>query len=157
MGSFTRIIVPTDFAEPADRALDVAISLASQFDGNITLFHASGLPHANGSYADGLNWPANEMMKEDKRWLDALVVKAKERYVLIDGAVTAGEPWLAILALAKAQHADLIVMGTHGRKGLSRVFLGSVAEKVVRLSPIPVLTVSGTADREAKENALSAG
>jgi nucleotide-binding universal stress UspA family protein len=156
MTTFTHILVPTDFGEPADRALDFAITIAAKFDAKLTMFHASGVPpYAYSAYAEGLYWPTNEMTKEDKRWLDALVEKAKERYARIEGVVEAGNPWLAILEMAKAQHADLIVMGTHGRRGLSRVFLGSVAEKVVRLSPVPVLTISGMADQAAKEKALS--
>jgi nucleotide-binding universal stress UspA family protein len=62
-----------------------------------------------------------------------------------------GEPWKQILEIAKERMADIIVMGTHGRRGLSRVFLGSVAEKVVRLSPVPVMTVPGKTDRRARE------
>ena len=70
-------------------------------------------------------------------------------------AVTFGDPAQAILDTAKERGADLIVMGTHGRRGLSHVLLGSVAERIVRLSPVPVLTVSGKAEREAKEKALT--
>ena len=60
-----------------------------------------------------------------------------------------------ILQAAKEGGADVIVLGTHGRRGLSRVFLGSVAEKVVRLSPVPVLTIPGHADAAAKSRAQS--
>jgi nucleotide-binding universal stress UspA family protein len=156
MTSFKHILVPTDFGEPADCALDCAITLAAKFDAQITLLHASGVPpYAYSAYAEGLYWPTNEMAKEEKKCLDALIAKTKDRYAKLDGVVLAGEPWLAILEVSKSRHADLIVMGTHGRRGLSRVFLGSVAEKVVRLSPIPVMTISGVADREAKEKALA--
>ena len=156
MTSFKHILVPTDFGEAADCAIDTAVILAAKFDARVTLLHASGIPpYAYSAYAEGLYWPTNEMTKEDKRCLDALVEKTKERYASVDGVVLAGEPWLAILEVSKSRHADLIVMGTHGRRGLSRVFLGSVAEKIVRLSPIPVLTVSGVADRAAKETALA--
>ena len=57
-----------------------------------------------------------------------------------------GVEWEQILEVVKARNADLIVMGTHGRRGLSRLFLGSVAEKVVRISPVPVLTIRGPLD-----------
>jgi nucleotide-binding universal stress UspA family protein len=92
---------------------------------------------------------------EATKELDALLQKVKDRYPKAEAAVVAGEPWLAILEAVKKQGADLIVMGTHGRRGISRVLLGSVAEKVVRLSPVPVLTISGKADQAAKEEALS--
>jgi nucleotide-binding universal stress UspA family protein len=68
--------------------------------------------------------------------------------------VLIGESWRAVLLAAKDQQADLIVMGTHGRAGLERVFLGSIAEKIVRLSPIPVLTVSGKAQQQTRAKAI---
>ncbi len=156
MTSFTHILVPTDFGDASDRALDFAIAIASKFDAKLTVFHASGVPaFAYAFYAEGLSWPTNEMTKEATKELDALLQKVKDRYPKAEAAVVAGEPWLAILEAVKKQGADLIVMGTHGRRGISRVLLGSVAEKVVRLSPVPVLTISGKADQAAKEEALS--
>jgi nucleotide-binding universal stress UspA family protein len=156
MTSFTHILVPTDFGEAADRALDFAIDIASKFDAKLTVFHVSGVPaFAYAFYAEGLSWPTNEMTKGATTELDTFLHGVKERYPKAEGVVVSGEPWLAILEAAKKQGADLIVMGTHGRRGISRVLLGSVAEKVVRLSPVPVLTISGKADQMAKEKALS--
>ena len=156
MTPFKHIVVPTDFSEPAERALDVAIGLASKFESKVTLLHASWLPpSAYAAYAEGLYWPTDEMAKGAKKELDAALSKAKKRYPKTDGSIVTGEPWQTILEFAKERGADLIVMGTHGRRGLSRVFLGSLAEKIVRLSPIPVLTVSGKAEQEAKEKALA--
>lgn len=153
---FKHILVPTDFGEPAARALDCAIALASKFEAKITLVHASWFPpSAYGGYVEGLNWPIDEMAKGAKEELDAAVLRANELYPHIEGAIVTCEPWQGILEVAKVRGADLIVMGTHGRHGLSRVFLGSVAEKVVRLSPVPVLTISGKAEQEAKEKALA--
>ncbi len=156
MTSFTHILAPTDFGEPADRALEVAIEIASKFDASLTVFHVSGVPaFAYAFYAEGLSWPTGDMTKEATKELDALLQKVKERCPRAQAAVVVGEPWQAILEAAKERGADLIVMGTHGRRGISRVLLGSVAEKVVRLSPVPVLTISGKADQAAKERALS--
>ena len=156
MIAFKHILVPTDFGEPAVRALDFAISLASKFESKVILLHVSWIPASvYAAYAEGLTWPTNEMEAGAKRELDAALSKAKEHYPKIEGVMIMGEPWRTILEVAKERGADLIVMGTHGRRGLSRVFLGSVTEKVVRLSPVPVLTISGKADQEAKEKALA--
>ena len=156
MTVFTHILVPTDFGEPADRALDVAITLAAKFESKLTLLHSSWLPpSAYAPYAEGLYWPTDEMAKGAKKELDAALSKVTRRYPRAEGVVVTGEPWLTILEVAKQRGADLIVMGTHGRRGLSRVFLGSVTERVVRLSPIPVLTICGKAEQEAKEQAAA--
>jgi nucleotide-binding universal stress UspA family protein len=156
MTSFKHLLVPTDFGGAAEHALDFAIELASKFESRMTLLHALWLPpSAYAAYAEGIAWPTEEMAKGAQKELDAALAKAKARYSRIEAAIVSGEPWQAILEVAKDRGADLIVMGTHGRRGLSRVFLGSVAERVVRLSPIPVLTISGKAEREAKEKALA--
>lgn len=155
MTAFSHIFVPTDFGEPAERALDVAIALASKFDAKITLFHASWLPpSAHVAYGEGLPWPTDAFMEQGEKELGAVAARAQARYPKIESCVVKGEPWEEILRGAKERGADLIVMGTHGRRGLSRVFLGSVAERVVRLSPIPVLTISGKAEQDAKAKAL---
>jgi nucleotide-binding universal stress UspA family protein len=156
MTTFNNILVPTDFGEPADRALDFAITLAAKFESKLTLLHASWLPPSSyAAYAEGLYWPTDEMAKGAKKELEAALSKATNRYPKTEGIVVTGEPWLTILEVAKLCGADLIVMGTHGRRGLSRVLVGSVTEKVVRLSPIPVLTICGKAEQEAKERAAA--
>jgi len=71
----------------------------------------------------------------------AAVARLGDRIETVATALRSGRPWEEILAAAREGNADLIVIGTHGRKGLPRALLGSVAEKVVRMSPVPVLTV----------------
>ncbi len=143
MTSFKQVLVPTDFSECSERALDVAVAIASKFEASITLLHASWLPpSAYAVYAAGLDWPTDEMAKAAQSALDVVVAQTQKRYARTDGLIVSGEPWQAILEGAKERHSDLIVMGTHGRRGVSRTLLGSVAEKIVRLSPVPVLTIS---------------
>lgn len=154
MATFKHILVPTDFGEAAQCALDVAIMLGSRFDSKLTLVHAYELPVSG--YADGLYWPADDLMRVAQETLDAALAKAKERFPKAEAVLVYGRPWAECLEVAKSRGADLIVVGTHGRHGLSRVLLGSVAEKLVRLSPIPVMTVSGKADRQAKEKGAAA-
>ncbi len=156
MTPFNHILVPVDFSEPAQRALDLALTLASKFESKVTLLHASWTPpSAYMAYGEGIYWPTAEMEQAAQRELDALASRAKAQHPRTESALIAGEPWQMILEAAKARGCDLIVMGTHGRRGLSRVFLGSVAEKVVRLSPVPVMTVSGKAEQAAKEKVLA--
>jgi len=155
MIAFKHILVPTDFGEAASRALDFAIMLASKFESKLTLLHASWLPStAYIAYGEGLPWPTDAYALEAEKELAKVASHARERFPRVGSSVVKGEPWEEILRAAKERGADLIVMGTHGRRGLSRVFLGSVAEKVVRLSPVPVLTISGKAEQEAKEKAI---
>jgi nucleotide-binding universal stress UspA family protein len=156
MTSFKHILVPTDFGEASERAVDLAVTLAEKFQSQVILIHSTALPaSAFSAYAEGLYWPTEEMISAAQKELDTTVSKARNRYPNINGVVVNLEPWQAILDFARTHHADLVVMGTHGRRGISRVFLGSVAERVVRFSPIPVLTVGGKAEQEAKAKAIA--
>ena len=155
MTAFKSILVPTDFGEAANQAIDVAMILATKFESKLTLLHAYTIPYPSYGYGDGLLWPVDDLSRAAKKELDDTLRKTKERCPKIEGVLVCGEPWDQILETAKSCGADLIVMGTHGRRGFSRVFLGSVAEKVVRLSPIPVLTVSSKEDQKAKEKVVA--
>jgi nucleotide-binding universal stress UspA family protein len=157
MSFFKNILVPTDFGPAATRALDVAIALATRDDARITLLHAYMTPVATYGYGEGIVWPIEDLAAVAKAQLDAALEPAKCRYPRIEGMLVVGEPWNEVLDVAKKRNADLIVMGTHGRKGLSRVLFGSVAEKVVRLSPVPVLTVPSKEEEEATDERPAAG
>jgi nucleotide-binding universal stress UspA family protein len=148
MQTFKNILVPTDFSEPAEQATELAILLAQKFDSKLTLLHAYEIP--SYPYADGLYWPLDDLIREAKTTLDAALAKVKERYANVEAVLGSGNPFEQILTVAKDRSCDLIAMGTHGRRGLSRIFLGSVAERVVRLSPVPVLTVGPRGADERK-------
>ena len=134
------ILVPTDFGEAAREALRHAVAIGRQFDSKITLLRAYGLPMTD--YGEAVEWPVAEIEKQAQKALDDGLAALRRDYPNADGMVACGEIHRQILDAAEARKVDLIVMGTHGRTGLSRVLLGSVAEKVVRLSPVPVLTVT---------------
>ena len=145
MSNIQHLLVPTDFGEASNAAIELALALASKLDAEVTLLHATWLPPVYYStYAGGLAWPTDELEGEAKKELDELVAKTRTRYSKVNGTLVAGDPWECILAAATKHGADLIVMGTHGRRGIPRALLGSVAEKVVRSSPIPVLTTAAT-------------
>ncbi len=133
------LLVPTDFSDPAAAALDYAVELAGAFGASIVLLHAFELP------IDAVHDPAlGGKEAQDRRILDALdglVSTSKGARVPIRSCVERADPWRAILDVSERENVDLVVMGTHGRRGLPRALLGSVAEKVVRTSAVPVLVV----------------
>jgi nucleotide-binding universal stress UspA family protein len=154
MEAFKHILVPTDFGDASNRAIDLGLSLATKFECRITLLHSYVIPTSSYGYPDGILWPIDELSKAAKKALDTAVSQAKQRYAKVEGVLVSGDAWQQILETAKTAGVDLIVMGTHGRRGFSRVLLGSVAEKVVRLSPIPVLTVSSKDEQQAKAKVM---
>jgi nucleotide-binding universal stress UspA family protein len=145
MSTFQHIMVPIDFGEVSEHALDRALTLAKDLGASVTIVHVMQMPpYYYSAYAEGLAWPTDELEGAAKTSLDAALESAKKRCsgVRVDAVLLAGVPNVQIVEAATDRKADLIVMGTHGRRGLVRAFLGSVAERVVRTSPVPVLTVS---------------
>ena len=136
-----RFLVPLDFSEYANQALDYAINLASKLGARLTLLHViQYLPL--GGVDMGVTLPYTyiqdleaEIMNSMQAYLERVTAAGLEG----DIAVVHGVPFQEIIETAKTQQVDLIVMGTHGRTGFQHVLLGSVAEKVVRLAPCPVL------------------
>lgn len=137
---FHRMIVPTDFGEATEHAVDAALVLARQLDAEVVLIHVFHVTPV--AYAPGMFIPYDELRSGAQKALGLAVSKLKERYPKVVGEIVEGEPWQEILAAANRCHADLIVMGTSGRQGLPRFFLGSVAEKVLRVATVPVMVLS---------------
>jgi nucleotide-binding universal stress UspA family protein len=145
---FTRILVPTDFSPAADAALDTALELARMFKATIVLMHAYGIPsyayaglehRATTDYGTALEQVARDALNQ-------LVAARADGGVPIAAALYSGTPWEQILLAIEQHDIGLVVMGTHGRSVIAQAFLGSVAEKVVRLCPVPVLTVHPRAE-----------
>jgi nucleotide-binding universal stress UspA family protein len=142
MSHFRHILVPLDFEDPSQEALEVALALALTFDAKLTVIHAWDLPVY--SYA-GLSYlppdVATVVEEAAERSLASAMALATRRLPGAASVLVRGAAAVEILDAAGRLKADLIVMGTHGRRGVSRMLLGSVAEKVVRSSPVPVLTI----------------
>lgn len=145
MISLNKILLPTDFSEYSEPARDFACSFVEKFGAELHLLHVlqdlvAMAPEPGmafpppGDYVKELQASAEQALS--KRPGDAL----SGDYTVIR-EVRHGSPFLEIVRYAKEHDIDLIVMGTHGRSGLAHVLLGSVAEKVVRKAPCPVLTV----------------
>jgi nucleotide-binding universal stress UspA family protein len=137
------ILVPSDFSECSEEALQYGLELARRFDASVHLLHVVPDPMVQPWAAEGFSAPAFEVVEEWKTQavarLNAAVPDA-DRHRVTAVAVVA-TPYFEILAYAVTHKVDLIVMGTHGRSGVSHLLLGSIAERVVRTAPCPVLTV----------------
>ena len=141
MFAIKHILAPTDFSETSELALAAAVELARTFRARLTLLHVWSVP--NMGYAEGLNWPLGAMEQAAQVALDEVQARARTMHVETDSALQIGAEWERIIEMTQARGIDLVVMGTHGRRGVARILLGSVAERVVRLSPVPVLTIRG--------------
>ena len=144
-----KILHPTDFSECAAKAEAMAVDLATKLDGEIVLLQVLV---ETPLYGEGLlNMPTvQDVYDAQRKWSEeALGARAndlRKRGIKVSRRVQTGAPFEEIIKIAEEERADLIVMGTHGRAGLSHLLLGSVAERVVRLATCPVLTVRQTKD-----------
>jgi len=141
------ILVPTDFSVSAETALDYALELAAKLGAKVYVMHAYQLPVVG--FPDGVLLPSAEIATRVINWaqsqLAACVARRKESSVDIVPVLKQADPRDAVIAAAEDLSADLVIMGTHGRHGLARALIGSVAESVVRTSTVPVLTVHAAA------------
>jgi nucleotide-binding universal stress UspA family protein len=142
MVSFKKILVPVDFGESSKLALELALDLAKQYGAELTLLHTWEIP----VYGYGaMEFSAMDMLTPIQgaatEQLNALVAEVRRQLPETKGMLARGVPWREVLSAIEQNKPDLVVMGTHGRRGVGRAILGSVAEKIVRLSPVPVLTV----------------
>lgn len=139
-----KILHPTDFSECAEQARAQAIRLARALGAEIILFHvAVETPlYAEGMLAAGT---VQKVYDAQRKWaeeaLEARAAETRAAGVPARWKLTAGVPFDAIVQGAEEEGADMIVMGTHGRRGLEGLLLGSVANRVIRLAGCPVLTV----------------
>jgi universal stress protein A len=145
MSTPTQILVPIDFSESSEHALAYAVGIAAKLDATLHLVNAIGLP-AMGAPEIGLAYTASmieQITTANQTELEALAATTRASAKVGAVLVRAGDARDVILSTADELGADLIVMGTHGRRGLSRALLGSIAETVVRHAQVPVLTVRG--------------
>jgi len=146
-----RILVPVDFSPNSLQAVDHAVALANPLRAEIVLLFVVELKYY--VMPDLAGPVAADLLEQQRRSGRALVARLVRRYakpgLKIRAVLEVGTAHVAILDTAKRLKADLIVMATHGRSGLSRMLMGSVAERVVRLASCPVLTLRPTTGRRA--------
>jgi nucleotide-binding universal stress UspA family protein len=139
-----KILHPTDFSECAAQAQAMAVDLAGKLGAEIVLLQVLVETPLYGESI--LSMPKVQSVYDAQRkWaeetLEARADDLRRRGLKVSWRAQVGVPFEEIVKVAEEERADMIVMGTHGRTGLGRAFLGSVAERVVRLAPCPVLTV----------------
>jgi nucleotide-binding universal stress UspA family protein len=132
------ILHPTDFSEQSDYAFGLACALARDHGARLILLHVASLPVAVFGEA-GVFVEPEDYQEPLKRQLDQL--RVPDASVPVERRIEEGEAAAGILRVAGETNAGLIVMGTHGRTGLGRLLAGSVAARVMRKAPCPVLTV----------------
>jgi len=140
-----KILCPVDFSENSEHALDYAIAFAEANKARLQILHVMEPPvYAMPSYpvvSDFAVEAVREFRKSCEDRLQELTERVRERYPDIESSLVTGTPFIEIIATAKEEDVDLLVLGTHGRTGLAHMLVGSVAEKIVRKAPCPVLTV----------------
>ena len=144
MGLYDRILVPTDGSTSSRPAIEHSVDLASAHEATIHGVYVINTASFASIPTEGTWEGVSEMLeREGKEALEEIAEIAGERDVPVECVQLDGAPSREIVRYAEKHGCDLIVMGTHGRGGIDRLLLGSVAEKVVRSSRIPVLTVHG--------------
>jgi nucleotide-binding universal stress UspA family protein len=157
--NISKILVPVDFSRYAERAFGYATALARRLGAELTLVHIVEDPFATGAwgaetYTPNVGELLQEMIAGAERQLTPWKDRPAAQGLTVKTAVITGQPAQSIIEYAAGEGCDLIVMGTHGRTGLSHAVMGSVAERVLRKAPCPVLTVR--ADAGAAEGARTA-
>jgi nucleotide-binding universal stress UspA family protein len=147
--TITNILVPVDFSPHAEHAFTYATTLAERFGAKLALLYVVDDSFATGGWSSEIYVPnvpelMENLIADADRRLATLKASAAALGLTAETAVIRGRPAHAIVEHAQNGGFDLIVMGTHGRTGMSHVVMGSVAERVLRKAPCPVLTVRGT-------------
>ena len=146
-----RVLFPTDFSSASESAREYALTLAERFDAELHLLHViHDWVERMPEFGMGLSVPAwaeqgparrRDLEESAIRQLPALTPSGWSEQHRVTIAVKEGEPFVEIVKYAREHEIDLIVIGTHGRGAVAHALLGSVAERVVRKAPCPVLTV----------------
>ncbi|MFN9719822.1 MAG: universal stress protein [Planctomycetota bacterium] len=146
MITLNKILVPTDFSDFSKPALQYGCAMAARFGAELHLLHvvpdpAMLIPEAAAFSVEAMQSQTEQLTIDANATLDKMPGDGWENGRPVVRAVRVGTAFLEIIDYAKKEEIDLIVIGTHGRSGLMHVLMGSVAERIVRKSPCPVLTV----------------
>lgn len=145
MKPFKKILVPVDLSDVSLKIVPWVIMMAEKFDAEIhLLFVARKLDYYVSVYMtpEVIRNFTYELIRGAKRKMEEFAKTDLKEYSNCETTVAHGDPAQEILDYITSEKTDLVIMGTHGRKGLDRVFFGSVADRVVKMSPVPVLTIN---------------
>ena len=145
MKTFRRILFATDFSQASRKAFEEAVDLAAANEAELVIVNAYQLPAlfptevgVTGAFYNDLD----EKLRDNAgKRLQAIAEEARSHGIGVRLLILVGAPFEAIVDAARTMQVDLIVMGTHGRTGASRFFLGSIASRVISTAPCPVMTV----------------
>jgi nucleotide-binding universal stress UspA family protein len=151
MNASRTILYPTDFSSASRPAFTTAMTLAKTTRATLTILHVIVpiVPLVPEQFLDTATWARID--RRAREWgytqLGRLAARARKRGLRVTTVLCEGDPSRHIVATARGLPAGFVVMGTHGRRGISRFLMGSVAERVVALSSCPVVTVKGPSGR----------
>ena len=144
MKSITSILFATDFSPESEYAFDYALTMAKRFDAQLLAIHVINEPlDLRGFYVPHISFDnlEEEIRSGAEKHINDFCNKHTATFKKLSSRIATGIPHEVIISTGLEINADIIVLGTHGRSGLDHVLFGSTAEKVVRKSPIPVLTI----------------
>jgi nucleotide-binding universal stress UspA family protein len=137
------ILHPTDFSDRAEYGFQLACALARDYGARLILCHVHQIPPV--VYGEFGAAPPEPIGAAEEMGARLLAIRPADENIPVEHRMMEGNPAEEIVRMAKETECDLIVLGTHGRTGLGRLLMGSVAEQVVRKAPCPVLTVKSPA------------
>jgi nucleotide-binding universal stress UspA family protein len=136
-----KILVPVDFSEPSEKAMSVAIDIARAVGAAIHVVHVIAIvPYMGPAFAPGPGFYV-DLHEQTRKGFDEYLAGLAKRGVKATSTLAEGVAYAEINRVAAEIGADLVVIGTHGRTGFQRALLGSVAERVIRTSRVPVMVV----------------
>ena len=147
MSRMRRILFASDFSKASGKAFTTAVTMAKANRATLTILHVivPFVPIVPEQYINTVTW--EQIDRQARRWsqrqLVKLVDRAKKAGIRAVGLLLEGDPAQQIVRAARSKRADLLVVGTHGRTGLTKLFVGSVAARVVATASCPVATVRG--------------
>lgn len=145
MLEFKKILFPCDFSPTTSKILKYVLSIAEKYNSEVYLFHAvQNLKEMGDLYIPrfSLEFDQQKLIEAAEKTIESFCDTEMQSCPNFKKRIVAGDPASEILRLIKDEDFDLVIMGTHGRKGLEETIFGSVAENVVKKSPVPVLTIN---------------
>ena len=139
-----KILFPCDFTESSLKVLPYVVSMAEQYDSQVYILHVDELHEWGGHFIPhtSLGKLQEQSLKAAEKAMDRICEEHLQGCPNFQRKIVSGEPATEILKLIESEDIDMVVMGTHGRKGMENAIFGSVAENVVKKSPVPVLVIN---------------